>query len=340
MRKELIWVIVIGIFFGLIIAFGVWRINSSMNKPKFDFPGTSPTPQAQISEFKITLNSPENDSVVTSSPVIVTGITKSLTWIVVSGEKGDYIVQSDEKGIFSQDVALEAGINQIKIAAFDPTGSQSIQKVLVVYSSAFQLKTTTPPTSENPASGDAAIKERVAQKVASAMDQPKAYLGVVTDITSTTIQIKTPEAQIEQIAIGSDGITVVNTKGTNNKQVKITDIAIGDFIVAMGYPNGNQVLQAQRILITDPIEDPGLTVSIGKVTKVTSKNLTIADVKTGESNVLVPDKSTSFASYIKGKVSTINMVGVNSGDLVIYVTLPSTGQIPVRSIFDIGGSES
>lgn len=340
MRRELIWVIIIGIFFGLIIAFGAWRINSSLNKSKFAFPEATPVSQNLESEFKITLNTPENDSVVNTSPVTVSGITKPLIWVVVSGEKGDYILQSDEKGIFNQDIVLGGGINQIKITAFDPAGSQSIQKVLVVYSSAFQLKATSPPVSESSTSGEAAIKERVAQKVAAAMDQPKAYLGVVTDITSSTIQIKTPESQIKQISIETEGISVVNTKGTNNKQVKITDIAIGDFIVAMGYINGNQVLKAQRILITDPLEDPGLSVSIGKVAKTTSKNLTVADVKTGETGLFTPDKNTTFSSFVKGKISTIKMIGIGTGDLIIYVTSASESSTSVRSVFDIGGGES
>lgn len=340
MRRELIWVVVIGIFFGLIVAFGVWRINSSMNKSNLNFPENTPAAQNPAAEFKITLDTPENGIVATKSPITVSGLTKPLIWVVVSGEKGDYILQSDEKGIFSQDVELTAGINQIKLTAFDPTGSQSVQKVLVVYSSAFQLKTPTISASEIPASGDAAIKEKVAQKVAAVMDQPKAYLGVVTDITSTTIQTKTPESQIEQIAIGEDGITVVNTKGTNNKQVKLTDIAIGDFIVAMGYINGNRVLKAQRILITDPLQDPGLSVSIGKVTKTTSKSLTVANVKNGENSVLTPDRYTVFASFLKGKTNIVKITGISTGDLVIYVTIASGNTSSVRSVFDIGGSES
>ncbi len=311
-----------------------------MNKSSFNFPESTPAAQNPAAEFKITLNTPENGIVTTTSPITVSGLTKPLIWVVVSGEKGDYILQSDEKGIFNQNVELNSGINQIKLTAFDPAGSQSIQKVLVIYSSAFQLKNTNIATPGTSATGDASIREKVAQKVAEAMNQPKAYLGVVTDITNTTIQTKNPESQIEQIAIDGGGITVVNTKGTNNKQVKLTDIAIGDFIVAMGYVNGNRVLHAQRILITDPIQDSGLSVSIGKVAKITSKNLTVADVKSGESGVLTPDKNTVFSAFIKGKTSTIKISGISAGDLVIYVTSTSGSSTSVRSIFDIGGSKS
>ncbi|MCX6705375.1 MAG: hypothetical protein NT162_03525 [Candidatus Woesebacteria bacterium] len=335
MRKELVWVAIIGISFGLIIAFGVWRINSSLNKSKPGGPLATPSSVNPEAEFKITLNTPENDSVVTVTPVTVSGITKPLTWMVVSGETGDYILQSDEKGIFNQDVGLSPGVNQIKFTAFDSTGTQSVQKVLVVYSSAFQLNTSTLSTPNDAATGDAAIREKVAQKVAAAMNQPKAYLGVVTDITSSTIQIKSPEAQIEQISIGNDGIAVVNTTGTVNKTVKLTDIAIGDFITAMGYVDGNRVLVGQRILITDPVEDPALSVSMGKVTKTSTKALTVSDVKNGETGTLTPSKNTVIASFANGKTNTIKISGVKVDNLVIYVTDASGTTSFIRSVFSI-----
>lgn len=335
MRREIIWATIIGISFGLIIAFGVWRINFSLNKSKQGGPQATPDSQNPVTEFKITLNTPGEDSVVNDTPISVSGITKPLTWMVFSGENGDYILQSDEKGVFAQDVDLTPGVNQIKITAFDPGGAQSLQKVLVVYSSAFQFKNTTLPTPDDTATGNAAIREKVAQKVAEAMSQPKAYLGVVTDITSSTIQIKNMASQIQQISIGNDGITVVNAKGTANKQVKLTDIGIGDFIVSMGYVNGNQVLEAQRILITDPLEDPGLSVSFGKVTAVSKSTLTVSDVKTGKNGVLTPTKNTAISAFANAKVSSIKIAGIKVDDLVIYITDASVTPPFVRSIFDI-----
>lgn len=335
MRKELIWVVIIGIFFGLAIAFGVWRINSTITKTNPDFPGTIPSSQNPGNELKITLNSPENNNVVRTSPVTVSGITRPLTWTVVSGEMGDYILQSDENGLFAQDVELTPGINRIILTAFDTGGSQSVQKVIVVYSSAFQPVTVVPTTSSDNATGDAAIREKVAQKVAAAMSQPKAYLGLVTDITSTTIQTKTPESQIEQIAIGDEKISVINTKGTNNKAVKLTDIAIGDFIVAMGYVNGNQVLQAQRILITDPLENSGLVVSIGKVSNVSKNSFTVSDIKSGENSLISPTKNTSLLSFANGKTTTIKIASIKTEGMVIYTTDTSITPPFVRTIFDI-----
>lgn len=337
MRKELIWAAGIGIFFGLIIAFGAWRINSSL-KTKTTAP--TPTPNSQnITTASITLDKPENDNVVTTTPVTVSGITKPLTWLVFSGEKGDYIVQSDEAGVFSQDIDLIAGTNQIEVTSLDNQGNQSMQKVMVVYSSSFQLNPGASPTPAS-ASSESDINEAVAQKVAEASKNPKAYIGTVTDIADSTIQIKTIDSQIQQVDIGGGGITVANIAGTNNKTVKLTDIAIGDFIVAMGYVNGSQVLNAQRILITDPVTEPKISVSLAEVTAVSKKSLTVTDVKSGQSSSITPDKNTDLESFANGKETASKIASVNKNDRVIYVSDITGTPVVLRSIFDIGPSQS
>lgn len=337
MHKELIWASVIGILFGLVIAFGAWRINSSINKSPKNIVQETPIPENQTSEFKITLNKPSENDVVTLSPITVEGITKPLTWIVVSGEKGDYILQSDEKGIFTQETELDPGVNQIKITAFDPKGLASVQKVLVVFSSAFQTNPLV-PTREGTSTESSDITKKVAEKVAAALNQPKAYIGVVTDIADSTVQIKTPESQIKQVSISGESINVVNSKGTNNKQVKLTDIAIGDFIVAMGYINGNQVLKAQRILITDPTMDNGISASFGRVTGVSKKNMTLEDVKTAQSYEITPVSSTSIKTFVSGKIKASTFAATKENDLVISV-MDSSGTNPQsRTIFNLGQS--
>jgi hypothetical protein len=337
MRKELVWAAGIGILFGLVIAFGAWRINSSL-KNKNAVP--TPTPNSQnITTASITLDKPENDDVVTVTPVTVSGITKPLTWLVFSGEKGDYIVQSDETGVFSQNVDLAAGTNQIEVTSLDNQGNQAAQKVMIVYSSSFQLNPGASPTPAS-ATSESDINKAVAQKVAEASKNPKAYIGTVTDIADSTIQIKTIDSQIQQVDIGGSGITVVNVAGKNNKTVKLTDIAIGDFIIAMGYVNGSQVLDAQRILITDPVTEPKISVSLSSVTAISKKSLTVTDVKSGQSGTVTPDKNTDLESFANGKETATKIASVNKNDLVIYISDTTGTPAVIRAVFDIGPSKS
>jgi hypothetical protein len=331
MRKELIWVGIIGIAFGLIIGFGSWRVKSTIKPKSSSQP--SPTPQV-VGQYKISLDKPEEGDVLTDTPATVSGITKPLTFLTFSGEKGDYTIQSDESGFFSQDVELIAGINQIKVTLFDTKGSEVSQKVIVVYSSSFKQVGSASHTPSS-ATGSAEINQKVAQKVAEAKSKPKAYFGTVTDIIDSTIQIKTTDAQIEQVAIGEAGIVVVNTKGTNNKALKLTDIAIGDFIVAMGYINGNQVLHAQRILVTDPVTEPKISISMAKVTDVSKKSLNVISTKDSQKIIVTPDKNTNIISFLNKKTKDILLSDIIANDLVIIVT-DNSGNTPlVRSIFDI-----
>lgn len=310
MRKELIVASIIGIGFGLVIAFGVYRINSSL-KPNGNKTLSTPNPKTVISEFKITLDKPQNNDVLTEDAIAVTGITKPLTWISVSGEDEDYTVQSDDKGLFSQDVNLIPGVNQIKLTAFDALGAQSIEKVLVVYSSSFEERETTTATSSASTSdsSDSGIRAKVEEKVREALNRPKAYLGTITDISDSTIQIKSSESQIQQISVKDDGVTVVKT-GTVNKAVKLTDIAIGDFIVAMGYINSNTVLNAQRILITDPVTEPKVNATFGKLIDI--------------------DKKMTTSKSVKAKLKTIK-----DDDQIIFVIAGEATDLVVRSIFVI-----
>lgn len=329
MRKELLWAIIAGIFFGLIIAFGVYRANSSFT-PKDRNTKNTPAPSATPS-FKIVLNTPENEDVVTEEKVAVSGLTAPLSWITLSGNDSDYIIQADEKGNFEEVVELTGGVNQIKITAFDKNGAESGTRVLVVYSSAFVKKDVVSNNPTTDSSSESAIRAKVEEKVKAAMSKPKAYLGVVTDITDSTIQIKAlngeiKQGDIKQITAKAEEVTVIKT-GKTNKEVKLTDIGIGDFIIAMGYKNGNQVLTAQRILITEPVIEPRSKATYGAVSAVSVKSVTIAE------NELTPDKLTGIFSVSREKVAKTLFSNIEEGGFAVFVTLEESNKTTVRSIF-------
>jgi hypothetical protein len=337
MRKEVLWAIVGGIILGLVVAFGVYRINSVVSGRNRGAGIATPTPKSDtLGEFKIVLDKPENDDVIINDSIAVTGLTKPLAWITLSGENGDYIIQSDSTGAFSQDVDLIPRVNQIKVTAFEASGKESATQVLVVYSSSFQVRTLPTSSPEEGASGTSDIRQKVAQDVANTLSRPKAYIGTVTDITDSTIQIKTTASEIKQISVTADGTTVINSTGTVSKTVKVTDIAIGDFIVAMGYINGNSVLAAQRILITDSITEPKITVSEAKVKSATRSALTVNAVSGDKEDSVVPDVNTDIETIKDGESVSARFSSIGADDVIIYVVITnSKGNDSVRSIFQL-----
>ena len=126
------------------------------------------------------------------------------------------------------------------------------------------------------------VRENVQKKVKEARTIPFSYIGTVTDIAEQTIQInkfifgETAEdaGEIQQISVdeeNTDFVKVVKSTTT----VKYSDLAIGDFIIAMGYKNGNSVLEGKRILITTPIEPTTRIAVFGEPSDISKRALTL-----------------------------------------------------------------
>lgn len=143
MRKEIFYAIFVGSVLGLIIAFGVYRTNS-LFKPK-EASSTQKTSEKAVvskstssSEFGLSIAQPENEDLVSESPITLTGVTKAGSWITISTETEDYMLQAENNGGFAQDVALTGGTNQIVVTAFDEGGNTIEHNLVVVYSTEFE----------------------------------------------------------------------------------------------------------------------------------------------------------------------------------------------------------
>lgn len=329
MRKELLWAGIIGIIFGIAIGFGAWRVrNKSQNDGN---PTPQPSAQSGTGNTKIALDKPENLRVFMENPVAVSGLTKALNWVIISAGNKDYIAESSDDGTFLVDTDLEAGVNHIQASSINADGSLATQKVLVVYSESFKPDGVT----LNQASSESKMQDSVALKLAQSENPPRAYIGTVTDIAETTIQIRSTDSQIEQISATGESIDVLNTKGTSNKSVKFADIAIGDFIVAMGYLDGNDVLDAKRILISDVPNDPKLDISLYKVKNVGKKSLDLVSVARSEDSSLTPDKNTVILSFDEGKVKKIALADISPDQLIIVVAEKTGSPSLIRTVFAI-----
>jgi hypothetical protein len=140
MRKEIIFAILAGAIFGLVIAFGIWKANSSMKskndseKEVVDVTDMN-NPNEMSGDFSITLIKPEANTVVSTSSTTVSGITKPDVWLVISAEEDDYIVKTGNDGSFEEEVDLIAGANEIVVTAIEEDTNNSVyDKFLVVYS--------------------------------------------------------------------------------------------------------------------------------------------------------------------------------------------------------------
>lgn len=137
MRKEIIFAILAGLVLGVIIAFGVWRANTVLKSETSDGSIETLNDSSLSSQSSgLTVASPETDDVITESPILVSGLTQPNSWVILSGETEDYILQADTSGNFEQEVALAGGVNQIIIRSVSE--DQAKETILrVVYSTEF-----------------------------------------------------------------------------------------------------------------------------------------------------------------------------------------------------------
>ncbi|MEK7112430.1 MAG: hypothetical protein AAB875_03815 [Patescibacteria group bacterium] len=329
MKKEVLFAILAGLGLGLIIAFGVWRANVALSpKGKEGKIEASPTPKP---EFAITLVKPAVNDVFTENPALVSGITKANAYIAISAEDTDYALQADAKGSFEAEVELTGGVNQLVIVAFDEKGSEVSQKLLLVFSTEFEKYMKVDEAKEETQNATDSVRDKVQQKVSQALKSPKALLGTVTDILENTFQIKSGSGEIEQLSVSSE--TSVLKTGKTTKEVKLIDVAIGDYIVAMGFKNGNGVLDTKRILITSPIESTNRRAIFAKVVKGGNKDLISQIVKTEEDQKVAPDKNVTILLPIDGKTAKIKFADLKEEDLIVALGVDSDSTLTARTIF-------
>jgi hypothetical protein len=155
------------------------------------------------------------------------------------------------------------------------------------------------------------IRLKVQEKVQAARNKPMAFIGTITDISEAGIQIKNDLDQIQQISVSESTVYAKINKTRTN--ISFDDIAIGDFIVAMGYESTTDVLDAKRILLTSAISLTTRTSIIGTITSINTSEITLSSTS-GEYRVDI-DKQTDISSGYPAEKSRVSEL--EEGDEVI-----------------------
>lgn len=96
---------------------------------------TTPSPTVNP-EISLVINSPENESIVSSSEVSLSGTTNPNSTILISTLSRDYRIISDGSGNFKTNIELDSGVNRIQIDSIDPNDNQISTQVMVTFSTA------------------------------------------------------------------------------------------------------------------------------------------------------------------------------------------------------------
>jgi hypothetical protein len=138
MRKEVLFALVAGAVFGLVIAFGAIRANTAIKPATIEeeLAQTKEEPETFSQDFGLILKTPQDNDVITTSDYNVSGLTGPGNLVAISTEDNDYILTSDQEGNFEQKIKLKGGINNILVSSMNENKANEIS-VTVVYSSEF-----------------------------------------------------------------------------------------------------------------------------------------------------------------------------------------------------------
>lgn len=313
MKKEVLVAIIVGGLVGIAIAFGIWKANSALSeqkgKPQETTETSIPSPQSLI----LSITSFENDSVVASPRANLVGITKSAALLAVVGEDDETVAYADESGNFEADIELVAGLNDIKISAFEEDGT-SIEKILtLVYSTEIKTPTPVPTTS---------VSDQIRQRINQALSKPFASIGTIADISNSTLQIKTREGEINQAIVDKENTTFARVTGKTRKAIAFGDLAIGDFVLALGYRKSESIIEALRVIASDNLSQNKRTAIFGTATEIDSKKdqFTLKKLEnSGDELAVTTDKNTAIRTSGESGLERAAFDDIEDGQKVIVV---------------------
>jgi hypothetical protein len=110
-------------------------------------------------------------------------------------------------------------------------------------------------------------------------------------------------------------------------------VAIGDFVIAMGTVDENDVLEARRILVTDTLEPTSRTIKLGKITLVDETDDSITIEGEGSEAVVVIDRNTDIITTLNGEDEVVDLAQLERGNTVVVVTTLDDEETVTRTIY-------
>ncbi len=316
MRKEVIIAIIFGGLLGVIIAFGAARLNTSFKKEQKKVqkePNKAGVYEGENTNINpvsggLTIVYPADKSVHQSSIITLSGLTIPKSTIIITGGSSETLSNAGGNGEFETTVELDPGLNQLVVHSFNGSRDSKVN-LLTIFTTKVDGEPETEPESEN------AVTERL-EKAARPIT---ASLGTVTDITEAGVQIKTESGEISQINL-TDKTTYANIV-KESKEVQFSDLAIGDFIAALGRTtNGNELLEAQRVLITlPPTTESSITVVKGTVKVLSSREFVIIDLDGREWSIDAKGGVAITGTNESGEIAKIKLATIKEGDTIIVI---------------------
>ena len=138
MKKEVLIAIASGLILGLVITFGIYTANRSIEKQKNikkaqQTPPLTP-PSPSLSQKTLTITSPENYDLINQRELTLEGLAWPEAVIAIITENSEFFTQADIEGDFTYKLNLVKGYNEITVIATDELNNTQTQNLVVTYS--------------------------------------------------------------------------------------------------------------------------------------------------------------------------------------------------------------
>lgn len=147
MRKEVTIAIFLGLGIGLLSVFGILTARSALTRYEQEkqtdrgvagaiSPAPSVSDTTSSPPATLTVTEPVDGSVTSENRVSIAGKAPFAEAIIVTSEINQFIIETNTDGKFQQDIELVNGENEIRLAAFFPSGERQDERITIVYTTA------------------------------------------------------------------------------------------------------------------------------------------------------------------------------------------------------------
>ena len=139
MKKEIVLAIIIGLAFGLVITYGLYRVRkatlATKNQPISTTAPVTASPSNNVDSALLTILHPEDNTVQEETTTTVTGTAQPNAIIVLFVNEQEYISTADASGNFSFTVDLAIGSTILSVRAINENGETFTAERSIVVSS-------------------------------------------------------------------------------------------------------------------------------------------------------------------------------------------------------------
>lgn len=140
MRKEIIVAIIIGLFLGLIVAYGIRSAQISLENRQTTTQKAASNSQQATSQVTpahtVFITTPEPNTVTDKDSVAIIGTTSPESLISIINETDHIATIADETGNFTGTIDLSGGVNSIAIKSYNNQGEIAETSFMIIYSTA------------------------------------------------------------------------------------------------------------------------------------------------------------------------------------------------------------